>query len=75
MPAASAPTSSRRCATALLGTTVPALVAQSACDAAQKHLKQPEMLGLSQSEMIAFMRALKRPLKPTAALKRLMRPI
>lgn len=62
-------------AAASLGTTVSAFVAQSAYDAAQQLLKQQEMLVLSQTEMAAFARALSRPPKPTAALRRLMRPL
>ncbi len=62
-------------AAASLGTTVSAFVAQSAYDAARQHLQQQEMLVLSAADLTAFARALDRPPKPNAALKRLMRSV
>ena len=60
-------------AAASLGTTVSAFMVQSAYDAAQKLVSQQELLAVSADDFAAFARALERPARPNAALKRLMR--
>ena len=60
-------------AAASLGTTVSAFMVQSAYEAAQRLVSQQELLALSAADFAAFARALEKPAKPNAALKRLMR--
>lgn len=60
-------------AAASLGTTVSAFMVQSAYEAAQRLISQQELLVLSAADFAAFSRALEKPTKPNAALKRLMR--
>jgi uncharacterized protein (DUF1778 family) len=60
-------------AAASLGTTVSAFMVQSAYEAAQQLVSQQELLAVSAADFAAFSRALAKPAKPNAALKRLMR--
>ena len=60
-------------AAASLGTTVSAFVVQSAYETAQRLVSQQELLTVSAADFAAFARALEKPAKPNAALKRLMR--
>ena len=60
-------------AAAALGTTVSAFMVQSAYEAAQRLVSQQELLTVSAADFAAFSRALEKPAKPNAALKRLMR--
>ena len=59
-------------AAASLGTTVSAFVVQSAYDAAQKLISQQELLILDPVDFAALTRAIDKPAKANAALKRLM---
>lgn len=60
-------------AAASIGTTVSAFMVQSAYESAQRLVSQQELLMVSAADFAAFARALEKPPKPNAALKRLMR--
>ena len=60
-------------AAASLGTTVSAFMVQSAYETAQRLVSQQELLTVSAADFAAFARAMEKPAKPNATLKRLMR--
>jgi uncharacterized protein (DUF1778 family) len=60
-------------AAAYMGTTVSAFMLQNAYEAAKRVVAEHEVIMLSQRDFETFARALDKPPKPTATLRRLLR--